>query len=401
MAAEDGLNGARTGARRELMKRKILFVLDSFPGPTGGTESQFWLLLNGLDRSRYEPSIVLLRDSPFLAQHARGVPLKVLDVPRLASLSALLRIVRFAAWARREGFALAHIFFNDSAVALPLPLRLAGLPVIVSRRDLGFWYTRGILMALRMQARFVAAVVANSRAVREVVTRCEGIDADRIHVIHNGLKRRAVSADVRTRAAHGIPEGVPLVVVVANLRPLKRVADVVRALAALASRHSLPAHLLVVGEDREGEAGPSHRLELETLAGELGVADRLHFAGQLDDPMPAIALADACVLASDTEGLSNAIIEYMEGGKPVVASAVGGNGELVEHGTTGYLFAARDVDALVEALGRVLGNHALAATLGAAGAQRARRLFSAEALIERHQALYDELLAIDAPAASR
>jgi glycosyltransferase involved in cell wall biosynthesis len=382
------------------MKQKVLFVLDSFPGPHGGTESQFWLLINGLDRTRFEPTILLMRASPYLEKHAGDIPVRVIDVPRLKSLRGIARVMRAAAWARRAGFKLAHIFFNDSAVAFPLPLRLAGLRVVVGRRDLGFWYSRSILAVLRIQARFVAAVVANSAAVRAAVTKAEGFATDTVRIIYNGLQRRRAAVTEAVRARFGIPEGAPLIVVVANLRPLKRVADVVRALAQLPA-DSQAAHLLVVGEDREGERGTSHRAELESLANSLGVFTRLHFAGQLEDPMPVVLQADVGVLASDTEGLSNAIIEYMAASKPVVASNVGGNGELVEHGETGYLFAPRDVAALAKYLDLILRDPAHAAALGSAGGRRAARLFTPEAMIEQHQALYDELLAIDAPAASR
>ncbi len=384
---------AASGVAIRNARTKILFVLDEFPGPYAGTESQFWLLLQGLDRRIFEPAIMLLRSSAYLDQHARDIPLHVLHVPRLKTLSGLARIARASFWARRNGYKLAHIFLNDSTLAFPLPLQLTGCKVIVSRRDLGFWYTSVNLPILRFQARFVDAVVSNCAAVKEAVVRSEGFAPKQVHVIYNGLARESGVVAALSRSTLGISPQANVVVVVANLRPLKRIADIVRALPALSQRSSCPTHLLVVGEDRAGESGSSHRSELESLGRELGVADRLHFLGRMDDPMPAISIADVGVLSSDTEGLSNVVIEYMSAAKPVVATRVGGNAELVCEGVTGYLVEPRDVPALTGALEQILNDRDLAVRLGLAGRERANENFTAKAMIARHEELYRCLVA--------
>jgi glycosyltransferase involved in cell wall biosynthesis len=107
--------------------------------------------------------------------------------------------------------------------------------------------------------------------------------------------------------------------------------------------------------------------------------------------MPAIALADTCLLCSGTEGLSNVVIEYMLAGKPVVCTAVGGNPELVLEGETGRLVPVGDVPALAAALTEVLGDPSRVRQWGLAARQRALELFSAPVMIERHQRLYAEL----------
>jgi len=98
------------------------------------------------------------------------------------------------------------------------------------------------------------------------------------------------------------------------------------------------------------------------------------------------------VLASDTEGLSNVIIEYMSAGKPVVATDVGGNSELIVEGATGYLIKPRDVAALERALSNLLRNPTIAAQLGSAGRTRSESVFTARAMIAQHESLYRELL---------
>jgi glycosyltransferase involved in cell wall biosynthesis len=312
----------------------------------------------------------------------------------------LWRIAATAWWARRAGFQLAHIFFNDSAMVFPPLLKLLGIKVIVSRRDLGFWHTPGNLRVLRIAAKFVDCVIANCEAVRQVVIGCEGYPPERVQVIYNGSGRPVGPFAAGRRQDYGVPEGVPLVVLVANLRPLKRVGDAVRALAGVPGPGLAAPHLLVVGEDREGVTGASHRAELERIARALGVSNRLHFAGKMADPMPVIALADVCLLCSETEGLSNVVIEYMLAAKPVVCTAVGGNSELILEGQTGGLVPVGDVARLAEALAEVLGDPGRARQWGDRARQRALELFAPTVMIERHQQLY-EALAGSAPAPSQ
>ena len=376
---------------------RLLFILDDFPDASAGTEGQFWLLLRGLDRARFEPAVILLRPSAFLQRQLRGIPLRVLNVHRLRSIGGLWRIAAAAWWARRAGFQVAHIFFNDSAMVFPPLLKLLGLKVIVSRRDLGFWYTPGNLRVLRLAANFVDCVVANCEAVREVTLGEEGYSPARVQVIYNGISREPGSAPTAQRRDYGVPDGVPLLVLVANLRPLKRVGDAVRALAGVRGPTGVSAHLLIVGEDRAGIAGESHRAELEGIGREVGVVDRLHFAGKMTDPMPVIALADACVLCSETEGLSNVVIEYMLAGKAVVCTSVGGNPELVLEGQTGRLVPVGDVARLASALTDVLSDAPRARQWGEAARQRALRLFDASAMIASHQQLYEALARSAAP----
>lgn len=379
MAAKNGLE-----RRRRL---KVLFVLDSFPDPHAGTEGQFWMLLNSLDRSRFEPAILLLRPSEFLSRNAGHVPLRVLNITTLRSPRALGRLCAAAAWARREGFRVAHIFFNDSAIAFPLPLRMAGLSVIVSRRDLGFWYTRSNLPLLRLNGRFIAAAIANSNAVKRVVHQKEKIVSSKIHVIYNGIIRTQSTDDRSIRADLHLPQHARLIVVVANLRPLKRNSDAIRALARLPAA-AADAHLVLVGEDREGSGPSSHRHELETLAHEIGVAGRVHFTGKLTDPMPVIAQATLCMLCSETEGLSNAIIEYMVAGKPVVCTDVGGNPELVIDGHNGYIVPMGDVSRLTNRMAALLESPSLCEQLGGNSRVRAQAMFSANASCQAHEQLY-------------
>jgi glycosyltransferase involved in cell wall biosynthesis len=151
-------------------------------------------------------------------------------------------------------------------------------------------------------------------------------------------------------------------------------------------------HLVVVGEDRPDETGRSFRARLESLAGELQVREQLHCLGKIPNPLPLVRAADICVLCSETEGLSNAVIEYMLAGKPVICTDVGGNRELVVNEETGFLISLGDVAGMARRMVQLLMGPELARAMGERGGERARRLFSREAMIAHHEALYLQLL---------
>jgi glycosyltransferase involved in cell wall biosynthesis len=111
----------------------------------------------------------------------------------------------------------------------------------------------------------------------------------------------------------------------------------------------------------------------------------------MSDPFPAIDLADICVLCSETEGLSNVIIEYMLAGKPVICTDVGGNAELVLPGKTGELVACNSVEGFGTAIASLLDDPARAASYGREGRLRTSELFTASAMIGHHTSLYREL----------
>ncbi|MGH8185535.1 MAG: glycosyltransferase, partial [Steroidobacteraceae bacterium] len=116
-----------------------------------------------------------------------------------------------------------------------------------------------------------------------------------------------------------------------------------------------------------------------------------HFTGKLPDPMPVVAEATLCMLCSETEGLSNAIIEYMLAGKPVVCTDVGGNAELVAHGENGCVVPVGDVPAMVASLTQLLQSESQRVAFGRESAARAARIFSTEAMCREHHRLYASL----------
>src|SRR5690606_30407957 len=182
----------------------------------------------------------------------------------------------------------------------------------------------------------------------------------------------------------GLPQSGRFVVLVANLREIKRIGDAISALARLTQ--TLPdAHLVLIGA---GDPQP-YRM----LADTGGIAGQVHFLGARSDVKNILRVMDVGLLCSESEGYSNAIVEYMQARLPVVASDVGGNSEAVEHGVTGFLFPMGDVDQMAEQLATVLNGESRAVTaMGDAGCKRAGHRHALHTMIEAHCGLYDRLL---------
>ena len=365
---------------------RVLYVLDEFAGRTAGTEGQFLQLLRGVRERKADVRVMVLRSSAALRE-LDDIPTEVLGLRSLASLSAVGALWRLVKEARAARADIAHLFFNDTSIACPIPLKLAGIPVIVSRRDLGFWYTPGVLRLLRMNRPAVSTVVANSLAVKREVVGQERYPESKVTVIHNGWRLRDLCEDrVQVRSALGIPAAAKMLLIVANLRPLKRVDDAIR-ITALASRADPDVWLVVVGADRSGATG-SERERLALLARELGVVDRVVFAGERADPWPVISACDVGLLCSESEGLSNTLIEYSAAGKAVVCSRVGGNEEVVADSQSGFLYAVGNVEQAAARVAQLLRDPELRHRMGVVGRQLVATRFAIEQMVESHLRLY-------------
>jgi glycosyltransferase involved in cell wall biosynthesis len=369
---------------------KVLFILDYFPGPVAGTEKQLWTFLTHYDRALIAPSIAVLRPSPWLEQHSAGLPLQMLGIHTILSIRSLWRAFNFAAKARWRGFRVAQLYLGDATVLFPFPLWLFGIRVVTAKRDLGFWQTPAQRRAIRWNRFFVRHVIANAEAARAAAVEQDGVTAAETSVIYNGVELQPTRDRASVRAEWGVAEGDFVIVLVANLKPVKRIDDALIALAQLLPRYP-NLRLLVAGGDTNEAASGSQLERLHALAQKLGLLGRIKFLGSVSNTRDLIAAADVGLLCSESEGLSNALIEYQLAGIPAIASRVGGNPEVVETGRTGLLFELGDVDGLARALESLVSNPAQRRELGEAAKARAIALFGVTSMVDAHQRLYRSL----------
>jgi glycosyltransferase involved in cell wall biosynthesis len=371
--------------------RVLAFVTDF---NIGGTERQVVNLARGLERSGFELHLACFRRSGafFGELDARSVRVRHYRIARLYGARTLLQQLRLARYLRRHAIDLVHTFgFYPNVFALPAA-RLARTPAtIASIRDTGDHLTPLQRRVQRAACSLADVVLANSGAVgRRLVA--DGYDPGRIEVVYNGVDTGSYTAASRSggvRQQLGLAPGERVVAVLSRLSRLKGLEFFLQAAASLAPRFP-GVRFLVVG-DNTIDVG--YRGELAAYAARLGLAERVIFTGFRSDVPELLAATTVSVLPSLTEGLSNALLEAMAAGVPVVATSVGGNPETVVDGVTGLLVPPRDPDALATAIARLLLDPGLAASLGQAGHRRLHSVFSLERMVSETEARYRSLLA--------
>ncbi|MCB9541485.1 MAG: N-acetyl-alpha-D-glucosaminyl L-malate synthase BshA [Myxococcales bacterium] len=235
------------------------------------------------------------------------------------------------------------------------------------------------------------AVTAPSAFLRDAAW--DGIGLDRegtpIEVIPNFVDTDryapAVAGDDERLAAlwDGDPS-VPVVVHVSNFRPIKRVPRVVELFAAVRARHR--ARLLLIGD------GPE-RAAVEAQVTAHGLGDDVRLVGKQEHFEAWLRACAVFVLPSESESFGLAALEALSSGVPVVASAVGGLGEVVQHGETGWLAGADDIGGMAERIAALVADPALRARMGAAARADVLSRFCAAPMVERYEAVYRRVVA--------
>ena len=357
---------------------RVCFLIDELS--RAGTETQLVALIRRLDRRRVAPYLCLLRgqSARSRALEPDGCPVLRLDVGSLCGPAALRDAFRLARFLRRERIDVLQVYFRDSTFFGVLVGRLAGVPCLVrTRNNLGYSLTALDRRLGRLCNRLTDYTIANCAACRDAALADEGPPRKAMVVLENGVDL-ARFAGVTTIKA--LPRS-PRVGVTANLRPVKGLDVFVRAAAEVARSH--PRAVFRVGG--EGELRPA----LEGLARDLGLGERFELAGAVADVPAFLAGLEVCVLCSRSEGMSNAVLEYMAAGRPVVATAVGATPELIEDGRHGLLVPPEDAAALAAAVRRLLDDPGLAVRLAGAARRRARECYSRERMVERFMAFYE------------
>jgi glycosyltransferase involved in cell wall biosynthesis len=354
---------------------KVLHV-DSASGWRGG-QSQVLLTAEGMAQRGHDV-LVACRKGGVLEQRAHEAGLDARPIPFRGDLSpgaifALRRTLR--------DFQPAVVQLHDPhAVTAGLFAGRGGARRIATRR-VDFHLRRALS---RRKYAACDRLIAVSRAIVAILEQ-DGLAGERIRLVYEGVRARAERpGGADALAALGIPAGAPLVGNVAALTDHKDHGTLLEAAVLLKAR--MPeARLLIVGD---GEL----RSSLEARARELGVADRVVFAGFRDDLDALIPAFTVFCLSSHREGLGTSLLDAMSFGRPIVATAAGGIPEAVEDGVTGRVVAIRDARALAAALAELLGDPATAASMGAAGRRRFEELFTAERMVDATLRVYEEAL---------
>jgi glycosyltransferase involved in cell wall biosynthesis len=371
-------------------KIKVAMLIQAYLPIVGGAERQIAALaphLKSLDIDIH----IITRRYPGLAsfEMINTIPVYRVPIPGpklIASvaftLSALWRI-----WQIRPDILHAHELLSPTTTAVAAK-RLFGIPVVAKvlrggeLGDLQKLSSRALgRIRLKQIKKVIDQIIVISQEIEQELLH-EGFPSGKLGFIPNGVdinKFKPVSEDQKEglRKNLGLPDG-PIGVFIGRLSPEKRVDQIINAWPVLRRKHP-QASLTILG------TGPQES-ELRAMSGE-GII----FAGVVDDVPLYLQAADFFVLPSSTEGLSNALLEAMASGLPIIATKVGGAEDLIEHQKSGWLIPADDTVALNHALEHFLSNLDQLMGYGEKAREKVVQDYSLERVANMLRALYDQV----------
>jgi glycosyltransferase involved in cell wall biosynthesis len=366
----------------------VLLVLDQFPETLGGGERIALRLAQLLPHYGYRASILTFSIHPRCPIASEATcPIYLLPLTRTYDANAVFAAFALRNFLMREQIRLVQTFFESSDLWAGFVVKaFSKAKLIWSRRDMGILRTRKHLLGYRWMSRFPDAVFAVSEQVRQECILTDGIEPERVFTIYNGLDLSRWMSVPRADAS----KKAPSVTTVGNIRRVKGHDLFIRAAAQIVKRIE-DVQFSIAGAVLD----PQYFDELQSLVEELHLTGHFRFLGGDTDLPQLLANSQIFVLPSRSEGFSNAIIEAMASSLPVVATRVGGNGEAVVDGASGYLVPPEDVDALASAIERLLLDPLKASRMGAAGRQLVVERFTADAMMKSIVERYKLLLSAD------
>lgn len=374
---------SKMGANGVGAPTKVLAVIGQLD--VGGTERHLLKMASMLNGSEIEMHVFAMRggelESRFRATDVDTIVprTRLRGIPRM--LIALWQLAR-CAWRLKP--AIIH-FYLPAAYVLG-SLATLGVPAyrVMSRRSLANYQAKypGLRRVEMLLHNFTGVVIGNSRAVIRDLMK-EGLDSARIAVIYNGVapvQNPGGRAIARERL--GIDASEFVMVCVANLIPYKGHSDLLDAVTLVRAQLRGKWKLLMVGRDDGIGTNLRHQARLA------GIQDHVRWVGGVENVDDYLAAADVGVLASHEEGFSNAVLEGMAAGLPMVVTDVGGNAEAVTEGECGFVVPPRDPASLGAALLRLSGDSELRERLGAAARARALECFDENTTAALYRELY-------------
>lgn len=358
--------------------------------PVGGIERRLVGVLPRLRNNGWRVHVICLRERGALADEleAQGVPVETVAMKTRLHPGSIQRL---AGRLRELRPAVVHAHMYRSNVPGTIAARLAGVPTIFAQvHNVGTWESWRQRWLDASLCRWRAGVICVSGAVQADVVKALGITREKAPVLYNGIDVARFAPDAGQRAATRrelqLDDEEVVALVPARLHPQKTPLAVLEAFARAQARMAgQRARLLFAGD------GPLEG-DLRDAVSKAGLGDRVLVLGRRDDMPRLFNAADVVVLSSQKEGFSNAIVEALACGRPVIAADVGGNREAIDRPEVGWIHEAGDTTALEAQLAEALADRAgLAAR---AEACRARGLcFGLDAMIDATDALYRKAMA--------
>ena len=353
---------------------------------TGGSERQTRQIAVALDRSRFDVHLAFFRPEDDRERELQAAGVKTVFVPLYSYMSAgaLKSALKLRRYLKDNRIQLLHAFDNPSSTFAVPVARLSGVPVaLASQRSNRRLEAVRLQRLRRLVDPFAHGFVVNAHALATHLEKDEGIAAERIHFCPNGLDTKLFTPEGRQRIPQ-LKEASLVVGCIATHRREKHLPFLVDAFAAM--RRERPGlQLVLVG------SGPhTPQIVARVEANQLG--DDCVMIPHTPDTAGLLRSIDIFILASESEGASNSVMEAMASGCAVVASNVEGTRDLVQDKSTGLLFEFGNQSDLIQKVFALVDDDALRHKLASDSSQWVRGTMSIEASALRMASIYDEYL---------
>lgn len=382
----DGIARGAVSQPQAAPRRALRLLVVSDEMEVGGSQRQISCLLRALPPAQCRAELAYFRNSSFLVDEIRaaGIPAHLVPKSRRIDPVFLWRLARLL---RKGRYDVVHCYSFTAELWTRLALGLVpGTALVASMREMG-----GMLGPLqwrikRAVCRSARAVISNSEAAAVRLREVMGAGAPPVVVVANGIEPAAALSDSereRMREAMASAPQRPLLLFVGRLVPQKNPGLLLEALARMSPQQRPQLAFAGDGILRAG-------LQAQALA--LGLAGEVRFLGERDDAPRLMQAADALVLPSRDEGLSNVLLESMACGLCPIATRVGGTPDLIADGIDGLLFDSGDAAGLQACLERMVSDPVAIRRLGQAAKAKILRRYSPGALAAASLGVYRECL---------
>ncbi len=370
-----------------MSKVRVLRIISNLG--VGGVQKRMVSLLPKLNKERY--SIVVCSFKSGELQHCleqSGISVKVIQ--RRFKFDPVC-IYRLCSIMKKENIDMVHTHCHKPNTTGRIAAKLAGVPVIIANEhNVDTWKSNWQLRLDRWLAAYSDKIIAVSEAVKSFYVKNANISADKFEVIYNGVdldfwQKNIPSQKVilEKKAKLGLLQGDKVVVTIGRLHPQKGHEYLLRAARKIIPRMG-NIKFLIVGDGQMKES-------LESLSERLDIKENVVFTGKRNDIKDMLYISDFSVVSSIREGFSNVVLESMACEKPVVATDVGGNKEIIIDGENGFIVPSRDEDALADKILTLAGNEELTKKIGLV-AKETVKSFSLSRMAYKTEKLYEELM---------
>ena len=377
-------------SKNHLNDTNIIIVIDSLDG--GGAESQAIKLANGLNKENVNVTLFPLRSGGALTKHAKDLDIKIVegDFQSSRDIKSLVKgFILLCKTIRSNNPAIVHTF-------LPLSNFIGSLAGLISKARYTITSRRGLIKLNYLKKRwrlfdkisnFLSdKIIVNTEAIIDEMINVDDVDLDKVICIRNGINLNKFNIknyrrnDMRSKLALSSCDFAWAKV--ANFSSIKGHKDLINAFKDIHIKYN--SKLFLIGKDN------GTLKELKDLVNTKGLENKIKFLGFRED-IPEILLAmDGYICASHTEGFSNAILEAMASGLPIIATNVGGNSEIIKHKKNGLLIKSKDQNAIASTMIKIMKDSTLSQKISGDAKKTVNEKYNTEKMVKSYIDVYEK-----------